>query len=59
VGTFNGATGSNTLLSQGGANLFNQAAISYIDGGGVAHVMVLGGDNVNTPGSKRNTVLFY
>ena len=59
VGTFNGATGSNTLLSQGGANLFNQAAISYIDADGVAHVMVIGGDNVNAPGFKRNEVLFY
>ncbi|MEX2258177.1 MAG: hypothetical protein WD672_05655 [Woeseia sp.] len=59
VGSVNGATGSNTLLTEGGANLFNQTAISYIDADGVAHVMVLGGDNVNLPGNKRSGVLFY
>ena len=59
VESFTGATGSNTLNSAGGANLFNQAAISYIDANGVSHVMVLGGDNVLSPGSKRTGVLFY
>jgi hypothetical protein len=59
VDAFNGATGSNTLFTAGGANLFNQAALSYIDADGVAHVMILGGDNVNTPGTKRSTVMFY
>ena len=59
VGSFNGATGSNTLLSVGGANLFNQAAVVYQDASGVAHVMILGGDNVNSPGAKQAKVLFY
>lgn len=59
VGSFNGATGSNTLRSEGGENLFNQAAISYIDANGVAHVMILGGDDVNNPGNKQSDVLFY
>jgi N-acetylneuraminic acid mutarotase len=59
VDAFGGATGSNTLLSEGGANLFSHAAISYIDANGVAHVMILGGDNVNDPGVKRVKVLFY
>lgn len=59
VGTSGGATGSNTLQSVGGANLFNHAAIVYQDAQGVAHVMVLGGDDVNAPGSKRKKVLFY
>ncbi|MDH3223973.1 MAG: hypothetical protein OEO23_09670, partial [Gemmatimonadota bacterium] len=59
VGSFGGATGSNTLLSEGGFNLFNHAALSYIDADGVAHVMVLGGDNVNAPGNKTVGVLFY
>lgn len=59
VGEFNGATGDNTLKSEGGNNLFNQAAISYIDGDGVAHVMILGGDDVNNPGNKQREVLFY
>ena len=59
IDSFNGATGDNTLLSQGGENLFNQAAISYIDANGVAHVMILGGDDVNSPGNKQSDVLFY
>lgn len=59
VDTFAGATGSNTINEAGGANLFNQAALSYIDGDGVAHVMILGGDNVADPGVRRTSVLFY
>jgi hypothetical protein len=59
VGSFNGATGSNTIRSAGGGNLFNHAAVSYVDGSGVAHVMILGGDDVNDPGIKRAGVWFY
>jgi len=59
VGTFNGATGSNTIASAGGGNLFNHAAVGYTDGTGAFHVMVLGGDDVNTPGTKHKTVFFY
>ncbi|MDF1573035.1 MAG: hypothetical protein P1P82_15610 [Bacteroidales bacterium] len=59
VTSFNGATGSNTLSSQGGFNLFNQAGISYVDANGIAHVMIIGGDNVNTQGTKSSNVLFY
>jgi hypothetical protein len=59
VGTFNGATGSNTISSAGGGNLFNHAAVGYTDGSGTFHVMVVGGDDVNTPGTKHNTVFFY
>lgn len=59
VETFGGATGSNTLLSTGGANLFNQAGLSYIDANGVAHIMIIGGDDVNTPGTKVDNVLYY
>jgi hypothetical protein len=59
VGSFSGATGSNTIQSAGGGNLFNHAALSYIDANGVAHVMILGGDDVNSPGTKRAGVWFY
>lgn len=59
VGSFAGATGSNTIFSQGGSNLFNLAGISYIDANGVAHVMILGGDDLNNPGTKKAKVLFY
>jgi hypothetical protein len=59
VSSFSGATGSHTIASAGGANLFNHAALSYVDANGVAHVLVLGGDDVNAPGKKRAEVWFY
>lgn len=59
IDTFNGATGSKTLLNEGGSSLFNQSGISYIDADGVGHVLILGGDDVKTPGSKKANVLFY
>ncbi|MDZ7778425.1 MAG: IPT/TIG domain-containing protein [Gemmatimonadota bacterium] len=59
LGGFNGATGDNTLLSVGGVNLFNTRGIAYVDADGVAHVMVLGGDDVNNPGEKTDKVIFY
>ncbi|MBI4420105.1 MAG: Ig-like domain-containing protein, partial [Gemmatimonadetes bacterium] len=51
TGQFLGATGGNTIRGEGGGNLFNHAAITYVDANGVAHVMVLGGDDVNNPGT--------
>jgi hypothetical protein len=59
VSSFGGATGSNTLLSAGAGNLFNHAALTYVDGEGVAHVMVLGGDDVNAPGERSRKVFYY
>lgn len=59
VGSFNGATGSNTIVSAGGGNLFNHAVVGYTDGNGAFHVLVLGGDDVNSPGTKHNKVFFY
>jgi hypothetical protein len=59
IGSFSGATGSNTLFSAGGNNLFNQVGISYIDAKGVAHVMIIGGAKVGAPATKLNNVLYY
>lgn len=59
LGSFGGATGSNTLQSVGGVNLFNTRGVSYVDGSGVAPVMILAGDDVNSPGTKTNKVIFY
>lgn len=59
AGSFNGATGSSTITSAGGGNLFNQASVGYVDGLGAFHVAVIGGDDVNTPGTKHKTVFFY
>jgi len=59
TGSFNGATGSNTIASLGGGNLFNHAAIGYLDPAGAFHVLVLGGDDVNAPGTKHAGVFYY
>jgi hypothetical protein len=60
IGTFNGATGSNTISSLvGGGNLFNHAATGYTDGSGTFHLLVAGGDDVNSPGTKHDGVFFY
>ena len=59
VGSFGGATGSNTLLSVGGMNLFGARGVAYVDSNGVARVMILAGDDVNSPGTKSAKVLFY
>jgi hypothetical protein len=59
IASFGGATGSNTLQSAGAGNIFNHAAIAYVDGSGVAHVMVLGGNNVNNPGTRSARVFYY
>ena len=56
---FNGATGANTISSAGGGNLFNHAATGYLDGTGAFHVLVVGGDDVNTPTKKHKGVFYY
>lgn len=59
VGDFNGANNQNSIKSKGGGNLFNHGAVSFVDPDGVAHVMVLGGDDVDSPGEKRSAVWVY
>jgi len=59
VSSFSGATGSNTIFSAGGGNVFNHAAVGYVDGTGAFHVLVIGGDDVDTPTKKHNTVFLY
>lgn len=56
---FNGATGSNTISSAGGGNIFNHAATGYLDGTGAFHILVVGGDDVNTPTAGKHTGVFY
>ncbi len=59
TGSFNGATGSNTISSSGGGNLFNHGAVGYVDTSGAFHVLVVGGDDVNTPTKKHKTVFYH
>jgi len=57
--SFNGATGANTISSAGGGNLFNHAATGYLDATGAFHILVAGGDDVNTPTKKHKGVFYY
>jgi hypothetical protein len=59
VGSFQGATGSHTIASVGGGNFFNHAATGYLDTTGAFHVLVVGGDDVNTPTKKHKGVFYY
>ncbi len=47
------------MESLGGVNLFDHAAIGYVDASGVAHVMIMGGDDVSNQGTRRANVYFY
>jgi len=57
--SFSGATGSHTIASVGGGNFFNHAATGYLDATGAFHVLVVGGDDVNTPTKKHKGVFYY
>ena len=59
TGAFNGATGVNTISTAGGGNLFNHAATGYLDGTGAFHVLVIGGDDVNTPTILKHSTVYY
>jgi hypothetical protein len=59
LASFNGATGSQTIEGTGGEPFFNHAAITYVDASGVAHVLILGGNAVNSPASPLNATYYY
>jgi hypothetical protein len=49
VGSFNGATGVHTITgTAGGYDFFNHAAAVFVDANGRPHVLVLGGQDVNS-----------
>lgn len=52
IQSFNGATGSQTIAGStgaGGVPFFNHEAIAYVDANGVAHVVIIGGNDMNDP----------
>ena len=59
LGSFGGATGSQTIVSAGGVPFFNHAAIGYVDASGEARVVVLGGTDVTAPATPIAEVYFY
>lgn len=62
VGSFGGATGSQTIAGSSGAGgvpFFHHAAIGYIDATDVAHVVILGGNNVDDPTAPVANTYYY
>jgi hypothetical protein len=59
VGSWNGATGTNTISTLLGYDVYNEAAISFVDASGKGHVLVLGGAKRQTPGRASAAVVFY
>jgi hypothetical protein len=59
VTSFNGATGSQTITSAGGVPFYNHAAITYVDGSSVSHVLIIGGANVTDPAHPTAGCYFY
>jgi hypothetical protein len=59
VTAFNGATGSQTITSAGGVPFYNHAAITYVDGSSVSHVLIIGGANVSDPTHPTAGCYFY
>lgn len=59
VGSWNGATGTNTISSLLGYDLYNEAAISFVDASGKGHVLVLGGAKREAPGRASAAVVYY
>jgi hypothetical protein len=59
VGSWNGATGTNTIGSLLGYDLYNEAAISFVDATGRGHVLVVGGAKRQAPGRASAAVVYY
>ncbi len=59
VGSWNGATGTNTISTLLGYDVYNEAAISFVDASGKGHILVLGGAKRQTPGRASAAVVYY
>jgi hypothetical protein len=53
TGTFATAASPTSLNSLCSCNLYNHGALGYTAGNGSFHVLVVGGDDVNAPGTRR------
>jgi hypothetical protein len=59
LGSFGGATGSQTIAAAGGAPFFHHTALQYVDASLEAHVVVLGGTDVSDPATPIAEVYIY
>lgn len=54
-----GATGAETIASELGKSLYNQAMVTFIDDDGDGHLLVLGGADIGDEGTPSADVIFY
>lgn len=59
LGSWAGATNAETMNSEIGYSLYNQAMVTFIDGAGNGHILVLGGSSTSTAGKASAAVLYY
>lgn len=62
IGSFGGATGSQTIggsSGAGGVPFFHHSAIGYVDASDVAHVVILGGNDVGDPTTPVANTYYY
>jgi hypothetical protein len=52
-------TGTNTIGTLLGYDLYNEAAVSFVDATGTGHVLVLGGAKRQNAGRASAAVVFY
>jgi hypothetical protein len=59
LGSWNGATGAETIAAEIGISLYNLGAVTFIDATGASHVLVLGGADRAVAGRPTDAVLYY
>jgi hypothetical protein len=59
LGSWNGATGSNTIQAVLGYALYNTAAVFFVDAQGGGHIMVLGGASRSATPQPSAGVVYY
>ena len=59
VGAFTTAAPATSIYSVCGCNLFNHGSTGYLAGNGTFHVLIVGGDDVNAPGTPRLETYTY
>lgn len=59
LGSWQGATGTNTIAVVTGYSLYNQAALSFADATGIGHVIVIGGADRAIAGKASAAVIYY
>ena len=59
LGSWQGATGTNTIASVTGYSLYNEAALSFADANGIGHVIIIGGADRAVAGKASAAVIYY